>query len=109
MGVQLLLDKKANPRAIDLTKTHPLHLAVKYGHAGAAEILLKCKANPNEPDDQGHVPINDAVAKDRFDLVTKLLEYGALVNVRNMAALEAISFSRTPQMQSLVMKHDINF
>lgn len=37
------------------------------------------KANPNSADEQGHVAINDAVAKDRFDLVTKLLEYGALV------------------------------
>ena len=128
------------------------------------------KANPNSADEQGHVAINDAVAKDRFDLVTKLLEYGALapwrsnahgiyvrkignsrgkqkpnrksfwqvswyfclgglwwcfpfpaafqltaitctlqVNVRNMAGLEAISFSRTPQMQSIIMKHDVNF
>ena len=31
------------------------------------------------------------------------------VNVRNMAGLEAISFSRTPQMQSIIMKHDVNF
>merc|ERR1712039_588600 len=107
--VQLLLDKKADPKVVDLTKTHPLHLACKYGHAGAAELLLKHGANPNASDDQGHVAINDAVAKDRFDLVTKLLEYGALVNVRNMAGLEAISFSRTPAMQGLVMKHDINF
>jgi len=107
--VQLLLDKKADPRVEDLTKSTPLHLACKYGHAGGAELLLQAKANPNQSDDQGHVPINDAVAKDRFDLVTKLLEYGALVNVRNMAGLEAISFSRTPQMQHIVMKHDINF
>lgn len=107
--VQLLLEKKADPRVEDLTKTHPLHLAVKFGHAGAAEMLLQHKANPNQPDDQGHVPINDAVAKDRFDLVTKLLEWGSLVNVRNMAALEAISFSRTPQMQHIIMKHDNNF
>jgi len=107
--VQLLMDKKASPRVEDLTKTTPLHLACKFGHAGAAELLLQGKANPNQSDDQGHVPINDAVAKDRFDLVTKLLEHGALVNVRNMAGLEAISFSRTPQMQHLVMKNDINF
>mmetsp|Transcript_16906 Transcript_16906/g.39729 ORF Transcript_16906/g.39729 Transcript_16906/m.39729 type:complete len:671 (-) Transcript_16906:114-2126(-) len=107
--VQLLLEKRADPRVEDLTKTHPLHLACRYGHAGAAELLLQFKANPNSSDDQGHVAINDAVAKDRFDLVTKLLEHGALVNVRNMAGLEAISFSRTPQMQHLVMKHDINF
>eukprot|EP00913_Durusdinium_trenchii_P034159 g31969.t1 len=105
--VQLLLDKGANPKVEDLTRTHPLHLAVKNGHAGAAELLLKSKANPNSADEQGHVAINDAVAKDRFDLVTKLLEYGALVNVRNMAGLEAISFSRTPQMQSIIMKHDV--
>jgi len=107
--VQLLLEKKADARVEDLTKTTPLHLACKYGHAGAAELLLEKKANPNQSDDQGHVGINDAVAKDRFDLVTKLLEYGALVNVRNMAGLEAISFSRTPQMQHIIMKHDINF
>jgi len=107
--VQLLLEKNADPRVEDLTKTHPLHLAVRFGHAGAAELLLKGKANPNCSDDQGHVAINDAVAKDRFDLVTKLLEHGALVNVRNMAGLEAISFSRTPQMQSIIMKHDVNF
>ncbi|CAE7752616.1 Tnks, partial [Symbiodinium pilosum] len=93
----------------DLTKTNPLHLAVRFGHAGASELLLKGKANPNSSDEQGHVAINDAVAKDRFDLVTKLLEHGALVNVRNMAGLEAISFSRTPQMQSIIMKHDVNF
>ena len=42
------------------------------------------KANPNSADEQGHVAINDAVAKDRFDLVTKLLEYGALVPWRTM-------------------------
>mmetsp|Transcript_67286 Transcript_67286/g.161295 ORF Transcript_67286/g.161295 Transcript_67286/m.161295 type:complete len:667 (-) Transcript_67286:66-2066(-) len=107
--VQLLLEKRAEPRVEDLTKTTPLHLAVRGGHAGASELLLKHKANPNQSDDQGQVPINDAVAKDRFDLVTKLLEFGALVNVRNMAGLEAISFSRTPSMQGLIMKHDINF
>mmetsp|Transcript_11671 Transcript_11671/g.36399 ORF Transcript_11671/g.36399 Transcript_11671/m.36399 type:complete len:673 (+) Transcript_11671:117-2135(+) len=107
--VQLLLDKKADPKAVDLTKTHALHLACRYGHAGAADLLLDKKANPNASDDQGHVAINDAVAKDRFDLVAKLLEHGALVNVRNMAGLEAISFSRTPQMQHIIMKHDINF
>merc|ERR1711972_1215632 len=107
--VQLLLEKRANPKVEDLTKSTPLHLAVKYGHAGASELLLKNKANPNQADDQGHVPINDGVAKDRFDIVTKLLEFGALVNVRNMAGLEAISFSRTPQMQSIIMKNDINF
>merc|ERR1719468_660405 len=105
----LLLEKDADPKAQDLTKTHPLHLACKFGHAGSAEILLQHKANPNVADDQGHVAINDAVAKDRFDIVTKLLEHGALVNVRNMAGLEAISFSRTPQMQSIIMKNDINF
>lgn len=38
---RLLLDKGANPRVEDLTKTQPLHLAVKNGHAGAAELLLK--------------------------------------------------------------------
>jgi len=107
--VLLLLEKDADPKAQDLTKTHPLHLACKFGHAGSAEILLQHKANPNVADDQGHVAINDAVAKDRFDIVTKLLEHGALVNVRNMAGLEAISFSRTPQMQSIIMKNDINF
>jgi hypothetical protein len=107
--VQLLLDKRADPRVEDLTKTTPMHLAAKYGHAGACELLLKNGANPNQADEQGHVPINDAVAKDRFDIVTKLLEHGALVNVRNMAGLEAISFSRTPQMQHIIMKHDINF
>merc|ERR1712136_686195 len=93
----------------DLTKTTPLHLAVRHGHAGASEILMKHKANPNQADDQGQIPINDAVAKDRFDIVSKLLEFGSLVNVRNMAGLEAISFSRTPAMQALVMKHDVNF
>mmetsp|Transcript_62206 Transcript_62206/g.160401 ORF Transcript_62206/g.160401 Transcript_62206/m.160401 type:complete len:671 (+) Transcript_62206:105-2117(+) len=107
--VQLLLEKRANARVEDLTKTNPLHLAVRYGHAGAAELLMQHKANPNQADDQGHVAINDAVAKDRFDIVTKLLESGALVNVRNMAGLEAISFSRTPQMQSIIMKNDVNF
>ena len=38
-----------------------------------------------------------------------LLDLAAQVNVRNMAGLEAISFSRTPQMQSIIMKHDVNF
>lgn len=107
--VQLLLERRADYKAVDLTKTTALHLAVRHGHAGAAELLLMQKANPNSADDQGHVAINDAVAKDRFDLVTKLLEFGSLVNVRNMAGLEAISFSRTPSMQSIIMKHDINF
>merc|ERR1740120_557674 len=107
--VKLLLDKRANPKVEDLTKTTCLMLAVRYGHSGATNLLLEHKANPNQADDQGQVAINDGVAKDRFDLVTKLLEHGALVNVRNMAALEAISFSRTPTMQGLIMKHDINF
>lgn len=107
--VQLLLEKRAGPRVEDLTKVTPLHLAVRMGHCGAAEVLLKHKANPNQPDDQGQIPINDGVAKDRFDIVSKLLEHGSLVNVRNMAGLEAISFSRTPAMQALIMKHDVNF
>lgn len=107
--VQLLLEKKAGPKTTDISQYTPLHLAVRNGHLGATELLLKHKANPNQSDDQGQVPINDAVAKDRFDLVSKLLEHGSLVNVRNMAGLEAISFSRTPQMQSIIMKRDVNF
>eukprot|EP00927_Polykrikos_kofoidii_P065486 TRINITY_DN61237_c0_g1_i1.p1 TRINITY_DN61237_c0_g1~~TRINITY_DN61237_c0_g1_i1.p1 ORF type:complete len:678 (-),score=103.32 TRINITY_DN61237_c0_g1_i1:118-2151(-) len=107
--VLLLLEKQANPGPLDLTKTTPLHLAVRYGHAGVTELLLKHKANPNQVDDQGSVPINDGVAKDRFDLVTKLLEYGSLVNIRNMSGLEAISYSRTPAMQAIIMKNDVNF
>eukprot|EP00811_Abedinium_folium_P018919 NODE_2784_length_2146_cov_3.500248.p1 GENE.NODE_2784_length_2146_cov_3.500248~~NODE_2784_length_2146_cov_3.500248.p1 ORF type:complete len:676 (-),score=199.37 NODE_2784_length_2146_cov_3.500248:55-2082(-) len=107
--VQLLLEKGSDPRAEDLTKCTALILATRGGHLGGTELLLKHKANPNQADEQGQVAINDAVAKDRFDLVTKLLEHGALVNVRNMAGLEAISFSRTPAMQGLIMKRDINF
>merc|ERR1712151_1052660 len=33
--VQLLLDKRADPRVHDLTKTTPLILAVRFGHSGA--------------------------------------------------------------------------
>jgi len=107
--VQLLLEQRADPRVADLVKATPLHLAARYGHCGALELLIKAKANPNQADESGHVPINDGVAKDRFDIVTKLLEHGAIVNVRNMAGLEAISFSRTPAMQALIMKNDVNF
>merc|ERR1719335_1925423 len=46
--VQLLLELRAQVRTPDHTKTTALHLAVRSGHSGATDILLRHKANPNQ-------------------------------------------------------------
>ncbi|MEQ8331546.1 MAG: ankyrin repeat domain-containing protein [Longimicrobiales bacterium] len=59
--------------------TTALHAAVAWhGHAGAAQRLLDGGADPSPLDDDGHTPLDMAIARDRHDLAALLRARGGL-------------------------------
>jgi ankyrin repeat protein len=59
---------------------NPLFHAISNGKSDIVEALLKCGANPNEPDDEGNYSLHVAVAGGHTNIVKVLLANGAYPN-----------------------------
>jgi len=55
--VKLLLDKRANPYAVDSQGNSGCHYAAGYGRKELLEYLLKVGANVNQTNAQGQTPL----------------------------------------------------
>jgi hypothetical protein len=88
--VKLLLERGANPNAVDDGGLTPLHRAAASGDVAVAQVLLQQKAHPNRLDKGGRTPIDVAeqlCAKDKKPAIRDLLEkFGALTGTKAVAA-----------------------
>jgi ankyrin repeat protein len=81
--VAFLIEKGANPGALDVDDSSPLHRAVKTGDAEFVGQLLTKNVNVNERDKLGRTPIFALMTPTvDINLVRTLLDKGASVDVR---------------------------
>lgn len=73
---RLLLDKGASPEIIDVYGSHPLHHAVRNGHAGIVTILLPRVRNINVRDREGNTALRIALRLNRREMVRLLTGAG---------------------------------
>ena len=59
-----------------------LHLAIRLGRVGIADLLLSKGANPNETSVEGTGPLHEAARQGNAELAETLMRYGADVNGR---------------------------
>jgi hypothetical protein len=88
--VKLLLDKGANPNAVDDGGLTALHRAAGAGDVAVAQVLLQQKAQPNRLDKGGRTPIDVAeqlCSNDKKPAIRDLLEkFGGMTGTRAAAA-----------------------
>ena len=87
--VKLLLEAKADIRALDLNQRSALHFASRHD-ASLAKMLLDAGADPDAMDVMKSTPLHEASTHARPDVSKLLLESGASPDVKNL-------FGRTPR------------
>jgi len=76
-----------------------IHIASKSGHEAVFDYVLGCldgvsrKAAVNKADDKGYTPLINATVSENAKIMSKLLDFGALVNARNQDLAAAIHFA----------------
>ncbi|CAE7330124.1 ANK1 [Symbiodinium sp. CCMP2592] len=75
--VESLLDRKADPNAMELDGRTPLHYAVVNKYLQILEFLLQHKADPNAMDQDGRTPLQDAAKEGHLEAVELLLRNGS--------------------------------
>jgi len=75
--VKLLLDKRANPFAVDSAGNCGLHYAAGYGRKELCEYLLKSGSNVNQTNAQGETPLRVATGNKQEATVQLLQAHGA--------------------------------
>jgi len=78
---QHMLDKGANPNYSTHNQTHsPLHVAVFFGHADIAQLLIQHGARIDSPDYLGYKPLHWAALSNNPTCVTLLTKEGAPID-----------------------------
>jgi ankyrin repeat protein len=70
--IDYMLQRGANPSAIDLYGKTPLHIAAKFGDYEIVEILLDYGASPTHMDENGWTPITIAQKMENYHLISML-------------------------------------
>lgn len=85
--LQLLLDAAGNPNVQDMHGVTALHLACEKGSAGNVRMLLDYKAVPEIMNDNHEAPLMWAVANDRIEVATILLNLPSIYIPRGAAQM----------------------
>jgi ankyrin repeat protein len=80
---QALLKRGADPNAMNLTGTSPLHLATYSGNAELVKVLLNHGANPNLANDKLETPIFGACRIDNKEMIFHLIKHNAQIEYPN--------------------------
>lgn len=79
----LLLDKGADPKALNAEGKNALHLAVEGGDLGTVKLLFSRSVDVNARTRTGDTPLHLAISRQNQDMIDALLNAGANVNLRN--------------------------
>ncbi len=90
--VQYLLEAKADPRATNTRdKSHPLHLAARYGKTEAVDVLLRRAPEMlNNTNDKGNSALIEAAAQGHDETAKLLLGLRAALEHRNTSHKTAL-------------------
>jgi ankyrin repeat protein len=83
--LRLLLEKGADPNAVDNSKIAALHSVSSRGHKEAAELLLAKGADVNAMDEFGKTPLAYAITGSHKELAEFLVSKGATVPIQGEA------------------------
>lgn len=120
--VQNLLNSGAYPNAVDQTGRAPLHYAALRGNEKIILLLIEAGANIDQgivefsdvgPEMTGYTPLDQAAWHERYNIVEKLILYGADIDVSdslgNTLLMRAIQFGHNLLAEKLIqLGADIN-
>lgn len=93
--VQLLIDQRADPAALNSKGQTGLYLACYGGHPEAAQLLLStAPALVDVPDNEGNTPLHGCAMVGNLDCALLLLKMDANTTVRNHAKKTAFEVSK---------------
>lgn len=99
---EILLDRGADPNAVDETGNTPLHLASHGYDVGMTRLIAAHGADVNARDADGTTPLFDAVGSRLAEMVQLLIDAGADVSVRDDDGRTAMSFAIQPDSSDTV-------
>lgn len=89
-AVQQLLDKGADPRALDRHGDPPLLKAARSGHLDVIKMLVEHGAEVNETGDMGMTALHWVALNGRADIAEYLLRHGVDLNI-HLRAQESLT------------------
>ena len=90
--VQFLLNRGADPNAVDYGDITPLHIAAECGHLNITKILIKHGAKVNaETRISKFTPLHKAVQQNWEDIIEILIENGARTDVEDLLLGKTLS------------------
>lgn len=107
---EALLKKGANPELIGMNNMTPLIISCKFGHLSVALNLTKVtETSINHLDKDGHSALSLAAKNGYTDIVLRLLDKGAYVNIPNKKGdsvlITAVKNGHKSIMDALLSKH----
>ncbi|KAH0537655.1 hypothetical protein FGG08_005568 [Glutinoglossum americanum] len=101
--VQILLNKRSDPNAVDIDERRPLHLAVEEKCEKSVQILLDHGADVNVADENMNTPLHLAAEKGEVGIVQLLLDRNARADPLNSTRSSPLHLAVPAGHQNVIM------
>ncbi|RGP77488.1 hypothetical protein FLONG3_4407 [Fusarium longipes] len=109
-AIKLLLERGAEVKTLDRSKSSILHHAVGTDKANVLKLLLDSGADMNLQNGQGRTPLHLAIAEDRPAIIKLLLERGCRVDIPDVSgktALHMVAISGNKSCAQELLKQNV--